>query len=67
MAGIKRGDNARLNVHPIEGVATLVKFDEDTGEKRIQLEWLDADGVTQSRWFSEAELEVLPPSPPPSA
>lgn len=37
------------------GEVLALRMDED-GVVYCQLEWVDVDGVTQERWFSEDEL-----------
>lgn len=56
---LKVGDAARVVVPVIAGEVTQVKFNEDTGAKRILLTWTDLEGETQERWFTEEELEAV--------
>ncbi len=56
---MKIGDIARVVAVVPQGEVTSVKFDENTGEKRILMAWTDADGVSQERWFAEGDLEVV--------
>jgi hypothetical protein len=61
---ISQGDIARIVQPVIQGEVTSVKFDENTGAKRILLSWQDTDGNPQERWFTEADLEVVTPAGP---
>ena len=62
---LAKGDAARVVQPVISGTVTEIKFNEDTGEKRLKLEWDHADGV-HGRWFSEGDLEAVA-APAPSA
>lgn len=55
---MKKGDTVRMRVTVPQGEILSIKFDEDTGEKRILMGWTDSDGQTQERWFMEDELEL---------
>lgn len=53
---LAEGDKARVAQPVIEGSVAQVKYDENTGEKRLLLRWKAKDG-THERWFGEADLE----------
>jgi hypothetical protein len=55
---MKKGDTAKIIQPVIKGEITSVKYDEDTGEKRLLLTWSD-DAGEHSRWCAEAELELV--------
>lgn len=57
MAAFKKGDNVRLKVVVPQGAITKLAMDDD-GKVSYLLEWVDADGQTQQRWFEEGELEA---------
>ena len=56
---IAKGDIARLVQPVVQGEVTSIKFDENTGAKRLQLSWEDGDGNPQERWFTEGDLEFV--------
>lgn len=51
-----------VRVKAVVPTGPVVKFhmDEDTGEVQYLLQWVDALGDLQERWFREDELEVAP-------
>lgn len=59
---IKTGDTARVVAPIVQGEVTSVKFNEDTGAKRILLAFTDAEGNASERWFTEEELELVAPT-----
>lgn len=56
---MQKGDKARIAPVIIEGEIIDVKFDVNTGEKRVLLAWTGADGVEHARWSAEAELTLV--------
>lgn len=62
-AVLKPGDSARFIMPDIEGVILEKKFevDPETGEPvgMCLLEWVDAEGETQQRWFEQSKLEIV--------
>lgn len=50
-----KGQVVTIDVVVPKGPVAAVRMD-DNGEFFYQMSWVDADGVTQQRWFSEAEL-----------
>lgn len=55
----KKGDLVRLKTVVPQGPVQKMRMDEETGEVAYLLQWTDADGHTQERWFSEGELELV--------
>ena len=51
----KRGDVLTVKGVTPTGPVQSIRMDED-GNVFYLLEWQDADGETQNRWFSEAEV-----------
>lgn len=51
----KKGDVVKLNAVVPEGPVQALRMDED-GNFFYMIEWTDADGNTQQRWFGEDEL-----------
>jgi len=57
MATFKKGDTVKLiGVVPL-GPVIGMRMDED-GNVSYLVEWTDADGNAQQRWFDEAQLEA---------
>lgn len=57
MATFKKGDNVKaIGVIP-EGPVLSMRMDED-GNVFYMIEWTDAEGHAQQRWFAEADLVV---------
>ena len=55
MAAFKKGDVVKtVGVVP-QGPVESMRMDED-GNVQYLISWTDADEVTQSRWFDEAQL-----------
>ena len=54
----KKGDIVRLKAVVPQGPVIRMRMDEDSGEVSYLVEWVDADGVTQQRWFKEDQLEA---------
>jgi len=51
----KKGDNVKLNSIVPEGPVQALRMDED-GNFFYLVEWTDADGSVQQRWFEESQL-----------
>ncbi len=51
-----KDQNVRVKVVVPEGPVTKLRMDED-GNFFYLVSWVDLDGVVQSRWFAEDELE----------
>lgn len=51
----KRGDVVALTVVVPTGPVQALRMDED-GNVQYLVEWTDADGVAQQRWFDEEQL-----------
>jgi uncharacterized protein YodC (DUF2158 family) len=50
-----KGQEVTINAVIPKGPVSALRMDEN-GDFFYQIEWSDAKGVTQQRWFSEAEL-----------
>lgn len=55
MAMFKKGDVVRVNAVVPEGPVAAMRMDED-GNVSYLINWQDANGMTQQRWFVETEL-----------
>lgn len=51
----KKGDRVRVKAVVPEGPITALRMSED-GVVSYLIEWVDADGSSQHRWFTEDEL-----------
>ena len=51
----QKGETVRLDKTVPQGPVVKLRMDED-GNVSYMVEWVDADGATKSRWFSEDEL-----------
>jgi uncharacterized protein YodC (DUF2158 family) len=51
----KKGDVVKLAVAVPEGPVIALRMTED-GMVQYLVEWQDADGTTQQRWFDEDQL-----------
>ena len=51
----KKGDVVKLKAVVPQGPVIALRMSED-GVVSYLVEWVDANGVTQSRWFVEDEL-----------
>ena len=51
----KRGDVVALTAVVPTGPVQSIRMDED-GNVQYLVEWADADGETQQRWFDEEQL-----------
>jgi uncharacterized protein YodC (DUF2158 family) len=51
----KKGDVVKLKAVVPQGPVVALRMSED-GIVSYLVEWVNSDGVTQSRWFTEDEL-----------
>lgn len=51
----KKGDNVKVRAVIPEGPVLALRMDED-GTIFCLIEWVDADGTPQQRWFEESQL-----------
>lgn len=58
MAKFKKGDAVKLIAVVPQGQVASMRMD-DEGNVECLLEWVDVEGVAQSRWFGEGELEAV--------
>ena len=56
MAKFQKGDVVRVNAVVPQGPVQSFRMDEETGEVYCLIEWTDADGNAQQRWFKEDDL-----------
>lgn len=54
-AQFKKGDVVKVSAVVPQGPIQSFRMDED-GVVYCMLQWTDANGMQQERWFSEAEL-----------
>jgi len=54
----KKGDTVKLTITVPQGPVEALRMDED-GNVQYMVSWTDANGVTQTRWFDEAELTAV--------
>lgn len=54
----RKGDIVRLVVTVPQGPVESMRMDEE-GNFQYLVSWTDSDGVTQSRWFDEAQLTAV--------
>ena len=52
-----KGQEVKVRAVVPQGPVLALRMDED-GNFFYQVEWTDADGVTQTRWFREEDLIV---------
>ncbi len=52
----KIGDTVKVKAVVPQGPVQRMRMDETTGEISYLVEWVDIEGQTQQRWFTEAEL-----------
>jgi uncharacterized protein YodC (DUF2158 family) len=52
----KIGDTVKVKAVVPQGPVQRMRMDETTGEISYLLEWVDAEGHSQQRWFTEDEL-----------
>lgn len=55
MATFKKGDNVKLSAVIPQGPVIGMRMDDD-GNVSYLIEWDDAEGHAQQRWFAETEL-----------
>jgi hypothetical protein len=55
MTAFKKGDTVRLNAVVPTGPVLALRMNED-GDVSYLMEWTDADGISQQRWFEESQL-----------
>ncbi len=53
-----KNQNVRLKVVTPEGPVAALRMDED-GQFFYLVQWTDAEGEPQQRWFKEEELEAV--------
>lgn len=53
------GKTVRLVQPVVQGEIIDTEYDKDTKQLRHLLSWVDADGETQNRWFTESQLELV--------
>jgi uncharacterized protein YodC (DUF2158 family) len=53
----KKGDIVSLKAVVPSGPVQALRMDED-GTVYYRIEWVDADGVSQERWFEESALKA---------
>jgi hypothetical protein len=53
-----KNQNVRLKTVVPQGPVVALRMNED-GQFFYLVEWTDADGVKQQRWFEESELEAV--------
>jgi hypothetical protein len=53
-----KNQNVRVKAVVPEGPVTALRMNED-GEFFYLVQWTDADGKSQRRWFKEEELEAV--------
>lgn len=51
----RKGDVVRLNLAVPQGPVQALRMDED-GNVSYLVEWIDAEGQTQQRWFAETQI-----------
>lgn len=52
----QKGQPVKLKGVVPQGPVARLRMDEDTGKVSYLIEWTDADGQPQQRWFAEDEL-----------
>ena len=55
MANFKKGDVVKLKAVILTGPVLAMRMDED-GNIQCLVEWTDADGKAQQRWFDQDQL-----------
>jgi hypothetical protein len=53
-----KNQNVRMKSVVPQGPVVALRMNED-GQFFYLVEWTDADGVKQQRWFEESELEAV--------
>jgi len=60
-SAFKKGDPVRqITPAPVVGTVAAFSVDQETGDVQYLVEWMDADGATQSRYFNDEQLEAAP-------
>jgi hypothetical protein len=59
MATFAKDQTVRVRAVIPEGPVKAFRMDPDTGEVFCLVEWTDAQGAVQQRWFAEATLEAV--------
>jgi uncharacterized protein YodC (DUF2158 family) len=54
----KKGEEVKVIAVVPQGPVLALRMDED-GNFFYQIEWTDANGVKQNRWFNEDELTIV--------
>jgi hypothetical protein len=54
----KKDDLVKQVIHPIAGVITSKRFNEDSDSFEYLVSYPDADGNIVERWFTESEIEA---------
>jgi hypothetical protein len=55
----KKNDVVRLKAHIIEGGVEEIKYNDSTEELEYRVVYDDQDNVSQTRWFTESQLEIV--------
>lgn len=56
---IEIGQEVRLVAPTIQGQVTDINYDKSSKSLSMLVEYVDGEGESQSRWFAEAQLEVV--------
>jgi hypothetical protein len=59
MTQFAKGAIVKQIVTPIQGSILGYQIDQETGERLNLVEWTDANGDVQSRYFKDGELEAV--------
>lgn len=57
---IPKGTPVQQVTHPIVGVTSGTKFNEDTNQFEYLVDYTDAEGNSVQRWFTETEIQEAP-------
>lgn len=52
----KKGEEVRINTPVPQGPVLQFRLDEE-GDAEYLVQWTDAEGDVQERWFAEAQLQ----------
>lgn len=52
-----KGTPVQQVIHPITGVTSGTRFNEDTNQFEYLVDYSDADGNAVQRWFTETEIQ----------
>ena len=55
---IPNGAAVRQIVAPIAGQVVQKRFHDESDQLEYLIQWTDAEGQPQSRWFLESQIEV---------